>query len=487
MKAASTIRDDLNQTAALPAGLLITTADLLDKAIFIGCLALMVLVSVPYGTVDIWWEAVFECAVFLLTAMWIIQGLLGGWKFKGLFVLLPLIAMTLYAFAQTIHWPAGWFSLGTPPNLRNALTIDNYQTYLTARKTLALTLFLGMLLSHTSSPSRFRWLIRVTIALGVGSAIFGIVRQFAQRADSDSGFGLSFLYPGVGYGQFISANVFAYLMEMVFGLLIGLILGAGLKRDRLLVYSVVAIIVWTALVLSGSRGAMIGLGCQVFFVLVVSFSWYAERQETASSTIVRIMSSRVARILATVLIVSTLIAGVIWVGADNLAWKFQGSQMPNATSQQGAVDGETRKEIWRSTWNLIKRNPWTGVGFGAYYLAIPQHQSVPTRTRAEQAHNDYLDLAANGGLVAVVFAGWFAWLVLSQTRKRMRSKDPYRRAACLGGLAAILSVAVHSLVDFGLQVTSIALVFAAIIVVVTAAESVETLRLRKRANEAGQQ
>ena len=70
-------------------------------------------------------------------------------------------------------------------------------------------------------------------SVGSGMRLFGILRQTTQRG---SGFGLPLLLPDVGYGQFINKNHFAYLMEMSLGLVLGLILGGGLKREQALIY-----------------------------------------------------------------------------------------------------------------------------------------------------------------------------------------------------------------------------------------------------------
>src|SRR6266566_5169577 len=91
----------------------------------------------------------------------------------------------------------------------------------------------------------------------LASALFGILRQLLQSPDSPSGFILPFLFFGMGYGEFLSPNVFAYLMEMAFGLLAGLMLGVGVRRDRILIYLAVALVVWTALVLSNTRGGIL--------------------------------------------------------------------------------------------------------------------------------------------------------------------------------------------------------------------------------------
>jgi O-antigen ligase len=159
------------------------------------------------------------------------------------------------------------------------------------------------------------------------------------------------------------------------------------------------------------------------------------------------------------LIVSSLMIGVLWMGGDKLAGK-------NVTEEN--TTGLERKDIWHSSWELTRHNLWTGVGFGAFYLAIPEYQKGTGRIKVEQAHNDYLDLAASGGLVAIglvlIFVGSLIW----RGRSSLRSTDPYRRAAALGAIAGILSIAVHSFVDFGLQITGVAVTLLALIVILIA-------------------
>lgn len=437
----------------------------IDSVIFVGLLVVLVVTVMLYGTVDAWWEGAFECAVFSLTAIWLLEVVLkGSWNLKRVYVLFPSAAITLYLFGQTI-------SLA-----HHTLTIDRYQTHLTAVKMLALTLFSGLLLLHTSSSKRLKWLVRVVIGLGIGSAVFGIVRQLFQPPDATEGFVLPFLFPEVGYGEFLSPNVFAFLMEMVFGLMAALVCTGAVRRHLIFIYLTLGVVVWAALILSNSRGGMVGVTCQCILIGFVSLTWYASRHESQDTTtrhawLRRTTSSRLVRVVAIAVILTGLVMGVIWMGGERLAEK-------HSSSTADSVEGITRQQIWHSTWNLIKHNSWTGVGFGTYFLAIPQYQSDAGRVRLEQAHNDYLDLAANGGVVAVILAALFAVVVARRARSSLRSSDPYRRAVALGAMASIVSVAVHSLVDFGLQVTGIAVVFAAVVVILIADE-VESVRVSR--------
>jgi O-antigen ligase len=437
----------------------------LNKILFCGLLAVIPIAVIPYGTVDAWWEAVFECSVFALTALWAIEVLLTrNWYLRGFSILLPVTLLTVYAFLQTVAWPPTWLMHSSGQHM---LTIDHYQTYLTARKLLALALFMMLLLGHASSVYRLRWTKRMLIAVGVGSAVFGILRQFLQPDDATGGFLLPFLFYGVGYAQFISPNPFAYLMEMTIGLLRGLILGGGALKKHTLLYLALMVVVWTALVLCTSRGGLLGLACESVFLVFIALNWYAERsaaQGNASTRLSRLVrQSKVLHVIAIMAMLGILAVGVVWMGGEQLA-----SKVANQPSTAARTDGQTRQEIWRASWRLFKDKPWTGTGFGAYFLGITRFETSSGRTRLVQAHNDYLDLAANGGLIGIALGGWLIVAVIRRASRRLRGRDHYARAAALGAAAGALAVAAHSVVDFGLQVTGIAVVFVGLIVIMVA-------------------
>jgi len=444
----------------------------LDKFIFCGLLAVIVLAVLPYGAVDAWWQAAVECAVFALTALWLVEGLFSGrYEIKRLSVLLPLLLITAYAFAQIINLPVSWQGAN---GLRHSITIDRYQTFITARKMLVLLLLLALLLIHISRPSRLRWLARLLIGLGVLSAVFGIMRQLAQSPDSTSGFGLPLLFYGMGYGEFLSPNAFAYVVEMSYGLLIGMALGGGVKRNVIALYFAAAVIVSAALVLSNSRGGIVSLICQTIIVLFAGLGRLLPRRadgEGEISLLRSISTSPLARIVIILVLIGTVVIAVSWMGGEQLATKVERSSL-----SQAGLDGTSRKEIWYSTWQLIKHHPVTGVGFGTYFLAIPQYQLGSGSVRLEQAHNEYLDLAANGGLIAVLLGAWFVAVVIRRSRTSLRSHDGYRRAVALGAGAAAIGVAIHSLVDFGLQLTGITVMFVALLVILMSDSRVASLR-----------
>jgi len=81
----------------------------------------------------------------------------------------------------------------------------------------------------------------------------------------------------------------------------------------------------------------------------------------------------------------------------------------------------------------------------------------------EQAHNDYLELLASGGLIGAALGTWFIVALFKLAWERLHTTDSYRRATCLGALAGLFGAAVHSLFDYGLHITINAFVFTVLI------------------------
>ena len=91
---------------------------------------------------------------------------------------------------------------------------------------------------------------------------------------------------------------------------------------------------------------------------------------------------------------------------------------PKRTSGLRA-SADVRLEYWKGGWEILKRHPWLGVGpgnFSDHYLA----HRTPEGSETQYAHNDYLEIAVEMGIVglAVYLGIWAAWFW------SMRAKPP---------------------------------------------------------------
>ena len=426
-----------------------------EAFVFYGLIALVVLVAVPYGTVEPWWEAGFECAVFFLGLLWIVHGLLSGsWFPDNVRVFYPMIAVVALAIVQSLLlWRMDWAG----NKVWYAISSDPFESRRFALKTASLILAGVMLTRYTGSRRRLSVLAHAIIGVAVATALFGVARQAMQHAP---GFGLSHLMPGVGYAQFINKNHFAYLMEMAMGLVAAVAIMRSEGRERILIYLSALLLMWVALVLSNSRGGLFATVAQVVCAPAILLNSRARAADRAKSWM-RSVAVRTAMIVAVLLVVA---GGVAWLGGDQLATGAETASVEMAGVDNNEFhEGGRRRDAWRASWLMFKAHPIMGAGFGGYWAEVPVFHQASGRMTPQQAHNDYLEVLASGGLVGVGLFIWFAIVLVNQARRALNSTDGFQRAVASGAIIALVGVAVHSIVDFGLHITVNAMVFVALL------------------------
>jgi O-antigen ligase len=428
-----------------------SAAGALSAVIFAGLVAVVPLSSIPYGSVEPAWTALFEAAVFLLAALWAIEGALSGaWLTRAHVVAAPGLALAAYALLQS-----------TPLGAFGASSFDPYETRLVALKLLAYTTFLALALRYVDGGRRMRALLYALVATGLASAIFGVARQAGQRGQE--GFALEYLRPGSGYAQFINKNHFAYLAEMTLGVLLGTVLGGGVRRSKALAPLALALPVWAALVLSNSRGGLFAMLCQFIFLGATFGVTRApaspadgakrERVSRESSLVDRVSRSKAARAALVVALLLTVIVGTVWVGGDAVADRVA-SVGEEAAAQASEPARVGRGDIWAATWEMFEAHPLAGVGFGGYWVAISRYHKGSGASVPQQAHSDYLETLASGGAVGAGLVALFVFLLVKRSAPLLREGGRFERAARLGALTGLCGVCVHSLVEFGLHVPS---------------------------------
>jgi len=426
---------------------------LLNNTIFAAFVALIVVAAIPYGTVEPWWKAAFVCAVFVIFIVGLVHSLFKEIALPS--ILLPMLALSALAYLQTL-------SLGarTEASLSvwNTISADPYQTRFFALQMLALTAFLALLYRYAATQSRIRVLVYTILVVAAVSAVFGILRHSTQQ---HVGFVLPLLKPNQGYGQFINKNHFAYLMEMAFGLGLGIILAGGISRDRLMIYVALLLPIWTGLVLANSRGGILAMLTQILVAVLLLISF---RSLSVEYQLPKIAQSVVFKAVLLVVLFAGILFGTLWVGGDRLATNFEA-----ATTELGAStrEGASRNEIWRATLRMFAAHPILGVGLGGYWIGITSYHDASGLMTPQEAHNDYLELLSSGGVIGIALAVWFAVAVIRRAHQNLANDVGYLRAVRFGAILGIAGVAAHSLVDFGLHILVNAAVFLTLIMFAT--------------------
>ena len=462
---------------------------LLEGAIFHGLIAAIIFTAIPYGTVDPWSQAVFECAVFLLGLLWVIHGLLeGSWRVGNLRLVIPIVTLVGLAILQSFAWPQT-DQAGT--KVLWSLSADPFESRVFALRAAALILACLLFIRFTISKQRLNFMVHAIITLAIACALFGIARQALQHGE---GFLLARLKQGSGYAQFINKDHFSYLMEMAFGLTVGVGFMRSGRPERIPLYLSGLVVIWAALVLSLSRGGLLAMSIQMIFAGFLFLNSRNPRRRVdpvatarGSDTGERVTAnedhrltwfrSTIAKAIMIGVLLITIVAGVAWLGGDQLATGVETASIEMARTDTSELhEAARRRDIWRARWRMFVRHPIVGAGLGGYWAEMPSFHEGSGVLTPQQAHNDYLEVLASGGLMGAAILIWFAIVLVKQTRRSIRASEGFQRAVSLGAIVGVVGIAVHSVVDFGLHVTVNALVLMALLAILSL-ESLEELRI----------
>jgi O-antigen ligase len=102
---------------------------------------------------------------------------------------------------------------------------------------------------------------------------------------------------------------------------------------------------------------------------------------------------------------------------------------------------------WQAALSMFRHNPWTGIGFGCYEAAYSNFALINWPIALGHAHNYYLNLAAETGLMGLVgylilwgVVFWLSWRVTRHARGLARGLG-------VGLLGAWTHLTVHHLLD----------------------------------------
>lgn len=278
-----------------------------------------------------------------------------------------------------------------------------------------------------------RYLARVIGSLGIVAAVLA----FAQAALFPDGRIYGFWRPIASsahpMGPIVSRSHFAAWIVVAIAITVGYLIAHGRthwvsRRARLgvlilsdaralwLMLSVALMV--ASLLISQSRAGVLGLGVAVVVLLAL------QRRRRLRTSLVG--------------------AGLVLAGLVAMVslWTTPAAIMDRFDSAYSGSDGG-RPTIWATVLPLTQAFPLTGIGLGTFDAVMPAYQPPPRQTLINHAHNQFLHMAVEGGIL-VALPCTLALLAFLQLGWRRATRDDsamtdvrHGAAAGLAGLATI--------------------------------------------------
>ncbi|MCZ7539076.1 MAG: O-antigen ligase family protein [Anaerolineae bacterium] len=216
--------------------------------------------------------------------------------------------------------------------------------------------------------------------------------------------------------------------------------GARVRQEGLLamLYALCAALLLAGLIASWGRGAWLGFGGAA--AVMVCFAPRRRWQGVA------LIAAGV--LLAGGLWLAGMLPAAVQARISSAFGDFVGLQdvrgAPLSDANFATVE---RLAHWQAAAEMASGHLWTGVGLGNYEVAYPNYALLRWPHALGHAHNDYLNILAETGLVGLAgyLLGW-AWIVRG-TLRSLRHHDPLLRGLALGLLGTWTHLAIHSVVD----------------------------------------
>jgi O-antigen ligase len=288
-----------------------------------------------------------------------------------------------------------------------------------------------------------RQIVRAVAVIGVLASIAAIIQR-AENKELIYGYWKPLDAGARPFGPFVNRNHFATFVDMACPLVLGYMVARGHshrpRRDfaqRLVAalkqlgstsmwLGASACVMTIALLASTSRSGTIGLTAAL-----LTAAWLARGREWSHG--------RFGTALVAVLFV---VAVLVFVNLNAVLLRVD---------ETLAVGVAGRAATWRDTRAVIRDYWLTGTGLGTFPAAMLVYQPPGQMLFANQAHNQYLQLASEGGLLLVVPAALAVLAFAALVRRRLIADTSTSCWLRIGAVAGLVGVGVQGLWETGLR------------------------------------
>lgn len=394
-----------------------------NEVVLYGASALLLFCPLAFGSVEPWAIFILQSVATALFMVWLIGPLRSA---QPAVVWTPIFPPLLAFLALTCL------------QLLPGISVYRHATYSTLLLYIAYAAVCFLITQTLTRTTHIFRLTTAAIIYGTGMAMFAVLQSL-----SSSGKLYWIRTPRFGgwiYGPYVNHNHYAGLMEMLVPIpLVFAFSRYAHGRERWVAASAAAFMGAT-IFLSGSRGGMIA-----FAVQVAIFLYFLFREKAAN---------RGAFLMAAFLVIS--LACIAWIGGSEVTARLSTIN----TGKHSDLSNDIRFQINRDTLHMLRQRPILGWGLGTFETVYPQFRSFYTNLLVDKAHNDYLQLLAETGVVGFAVMLWFLISVFRPARPKIRNwPSDINGAVTLSAVIGIAGILIHSFVDFNLEIPANALLF----------------------------
>ncbi len=386
----------------------------------VGICCLLAFAVLSFGAVEEWSQAVLEVGASILLVLWAVR----QYRLKSEQLAIPPEFLPLSAFALVI--------IG---QLVFSLTASRYYTRVELQLLITYLIFVLLISQAFYRRGHWRAFVWFLMTLGFFVSVFGILQNLTFNGKLY--WFRVMRYGGLPFGPYVNRNHFAGFAEMIIPVaLVPLVLGK-VRRERVFLVALFAVVPIVALLLSASRGGIVSFGVQ----MVILFSLLLVRRVRGRYVIVG------------GIVVLAAVMAVSWIGVQQVLQRFSGIRKLE-------VSVGKRVAMRRDTWRLFLDHPIIGTGLGTLQMVYPPYDTLYDGRVVNHAHNDYLEALAETGVIGGLCCLWFlGTLLLNALKGVVEKENSFGSVLNLSGLVACSGILVHSLVDFNLHIPANALLF----------------------------
>ncbi len=422
-------------------------------------LALLVWAPIPLGSNRAWAGALLTLWVLVLALWWLSGQLRRSHALPPILreawpMLLCGLLWLGYVWLQLLPFPIGilkllspetahWYLAAAAPAAPGfaPLTLDRYATLDAACRSTAYIAFFVLSLMLLSTRDRIRFAAYALIASGVLQALYGALTSLQAPA-------------GLASGTFANRNHYAAYLVMCLSVGVGVLIASlSGAKSRSWGHFLKNLIQW---MITPKMALRLGL-----VIMVIALVLTRSRMGNSSFFISLLITGAAGLLLAkratksmVILLVSLVAIDVFIVGT------YFGTQRVIERIAQTSAQSEDRGEVATYALSMWEDYPVFGSGLGSFPVVFPRYSGQGTAVAYTHAHNDYMEFAAETGLVGIALLGLMVVMSFAAAlRAQYLRRDPLMRGLSFAAMMGILALMIHSSVDFNLHIPANALTF----------------------------